>query len=115
MGVRNLGTGLSGDWLPFGGLRVVYLGNAEEASESLTNVQKSYQDRAETILNFVTSDGDDYDKYPNMSQALKADLESTLTESKNELTGEQKMTFINKFSLLLNDVYNCRGGIRGCG
>ena len=108
LGVRNLGTGLSGDWLPFGGLRVVYLGNAEEASESLTNVLKSYQDRAETILNFVTSDGDDYDKYPNMSQALKADLESTLTESKNELTGEQKMTFINKFSLLLNDVYNCR-------
>ena len=109
LGVRNLGSGFDGDWLPFGGLRVVYLGSAEEASESLPNVLKSYQDRAENVLEFVMSDGIDYAKYPNMSEALKAEIESTLSESQAEsLTGEQMITFINKFSELFNDVYNCR-------
>lgn len=108
LGVRNLGSGLEKDWLPFGGVRVFYLGSAEEANESLLNVLKSYQDRAENILDFAWSDVEDYARYPNMSQALKAELESTLSESKADLTGDQKMAFINKFSELFNDVYNCR-------
>ena len=38
VGVRNLGTGLEKDWLPFGGLHVWYLGTTEEASEKLDQV-----------------------------------------------------------------------------
>lgn len=108
LGVRNPGSGIANDWMPFAGVRVFFLGNAEEASKSLQDVLKSYQDRAENILDFVMSEGVDFAKYPNMSQALKTELENTLAESKNELTGEQKMTVINKFSELFNDVYNCR-------
>ena len=108
LGVRNLGSGLGNDWLPFGGVRVFYLGTAEEANESLIGVLKNYQDRAENILGFAWSDGEDYARYPNMSEALKVELETTLSESKADLTGEQKMAFINKFSQLFNEVYNCR-------
>jgi hypothetical protein len=109
LGVRNLGSGLENDWMPFGGLRVIYLGTAEEGSASLVNVLKGYQDRAENILNFIWSETDGYAKYPNMSEALKADLRSTLSESQAEdISGEQMMTFINKFSTLFDEVYNCR-------
>lgn len=107
LGVRNLGSGLENDWLPFGGVRVFYLGTAEEGNESLLAVLKSYQERADNILNFDWSD-EDYVKYPNMSEVLKKELEATLAESKAELTGEQKMSFIDKFSLLFDEVYICR-------
>lgn len=108
LGVCNQGSGLENDWLPFGGMRVFYLGNAEEANDALLNVLKGYQDRALNILNFVWSDVEDYAQYPNMSEVLKAELESTLSDSKANITGEQKMTFINKFSELFKEVYTCR-------
>ena len=109
LGVRNLGSGLAEDWLPFGGMSVVYLGSAENASEPLNEVLKGYQDRADNILKLPWSDSGDFDKYPNMSEALKAELEDSLSKSREDnLTGEQKIAFINKFSELFNDVYNCR-------
>ena len=73
VGMRNLGTGLGGDWMPFGNLHLIYLGSAAEADERLTEVLEGYQARAEVILNFDTSnDPSDFNKYPNMSEELKA-------------------------------------------
>ena len=110
VGVRNMGSGLKNDWLPFGNVRVFYLGEDPEwALDELTDVLKSYQQRGETILNFLWSDSDEYAKYPNFSEALKDELENLLSESDDsELTGEQELDLINRFSVLFNEIYACR-------
>ncbi|MBR6140821.1 MAG: hypothetical protein IKQ37_03525 [Bacteroidaceae bacterium] len=106
VGVRSLGTGLSGDWLPFGNVHVYYLGTAADADNDLTNVLKGYVSRAEVIANY------DYDfyltnfnQYPNISETLKADLSDAIGKAENP---EDKMALINTFSALFNEVHACR-------
>lgn len=108
LGVRNMGSGLSNDWVPFGNVRLFYLGSAEQASESLDNVLDGYVARAEVISNFEWVDTEEAAKYPNMSEALKEQVAQLIDERATVTTGEQKMELVNKFSALFNEVYECR-------
>ena len=126
VGVRNQGTGLSKDWLPFADVRVWYLGTAEEANDKLADVLLGYVRRAQVIVDFDwSSDRDDVNKYPNMSEELKSKLSDAIEKTAfeesvaadgeidmaaftNATTGEEKMKLINKFSELFNEVLACR-------
>ena len=109
VGMRNLGTGVAGDWLPFGNLHVFYLGNTEEANEKLTTVLEGFVARAQSIVNLVTSDGySDVFQKPNISAQLKAQLSEAIERAGEATVGEEKMTLINTFSALFDEVYACR-------
>lgn len=105
VGVRNMGTGLSGDWLPFGNIHVFYLGSAQEADKTLTKVLEGYVARAQTILNFDWTDDDTFSKYPNMSEQLKEELGNAMMQAENP---QDKMALIGTFSALFDKVLECR-------
>ena len=103
VGVRSLGTPES-DWLPFGNLHIYYLGTAEEADEKLAEVLEGYVARANTIVDFESSE-DTYTTNPNMYNGLVNDLIEAI-EAVEET--EDKMALINHFSDLFNQVYASR-------
>ena len=107
VGVRALGTGMALDWLPFNDMHIVYLGTADEANPYLTDVLKAYCERAQTILNF-TWDEYEYATSPNMSEDLKSQLIGAVSAADKATTGADKMTVINTFSGLFNEVFACR-------
>ena len=109
IGMRSLGASLKNDWMPFGNLRVYYLGNAEEANEKLSNVLEGFAARAQVIVDFENSDGyEDVAKKPNISAELKGRLIEAVAAIDEAATGEQKLALINTFSELFNEVYACR-------
>ena len=109
IGMRNLGTGIDGDWLPFGNLHVYYLGNADEANEKLTEVLDGFVARAQAIVDLVTSDGyDGVTQRPNISGELKGRISEAIASASEATTGELKMALINTFSGLFGEVYACR-------
>ena len=109
IGMRNLGATGKGDWMPFGNMRVYYLGNAEEANEKLAEVLEGFVARAQVIVDFENSDGyDDVAKKPNISADLKASLIEAISGVADAATGEQKMALMNTFSDLFNQVHACR-------
>ena len=110
VGVRNLGTGMEkDDWMPFGGVRVFYLGTADEANEKLDDVLEGYAKRAEVIINFFASDDpSDFMQYPNISESLKNQLDEAIGAIGSVTTGEQKMELVNTFSTLFSEVHACR-------
>jgi len=109
IGVRNLGTGMSNDWLPFGNVHVFYLGTAEEANEKLADVLAGYAERAQVILDFsYSADKNTYNQYPNISESLKDKLSDAIVAIDGATTGAEKLELINKFSELFNEVYACR-------
>ena len=108
VGARNLGSGLSNDWLVVGNIRLFYLGTAEQASDMLTTVLEGYVARATVIRDFAWVDTEEAPKYPNMSEALKAELADLIDASATATTGEEKMDLVNKFSALFNSIYDCR-------
>jgi len=109
VGARNLGSGLASDWLVVGNIRLFYLGTAEQASEMLDDVLDGYVARGEVIRDFAwVVDSEEVPKYPNMSEALKNELASLIEERATVTTGEEKMELVNKFSVLFNNIYDCR-------
>ena len=120
VGMRSLGTGLDGDWMPFGNLHVYYLGTAEEANEKLTDVLEAFAERAQVIVDFVCSDGyEDVASKPNISEELKGQLSEAIAAVDNAATGEAKMELINRFSELFLQVHACRKAyitmLKACG
>ena len=109
VGVRSLGTGLNSDWLPFGNIRVWYLGSADEAEERLTEVLEGYIARAQTISeSLVETDEDKFGQYPNMSESLKEQIVDAIAEASTAVSGEEKMASIYSLSALFNEIYACR-------
>ncbi len=109
IGLSNPGTGLKNDWVAASGIKVYYMGNAEEASASLDKVLGGYVARAQTIINFVpTTDGDTYHAHPNFSAALKTKLTETISACGSASTGAEKIALVNTFSNLFKEVYACR-------
>ena len=108
VGARNMGSGLSNDWLVVGNIRLFYLGTAEQASDMLTTVLEGYVARATVIRDFAWVDTEEAPKYPNMSEALKDELANLIDASATATTGEEKMDLVNKFSALFNSIYDCR-------
>ncbi|MCR5851572.1 MAG: LamG domain-containing protein [Bacteroidaceae bacterium] len=108
VGVRNQGTGLAKDWLPFGNVHVWYLGTAQEANKKLNEVLDGYVARAQVIVDFAYSEYEDFAQYPNISEDLKDQLSKAIAATKTATTGEEKMALINRFSALFNEVHACR-------
>ena len=109
IGMRNLGASLKDDWMPFGNLRVFYLGKADEANEKLADVLEGFAARAQVIVDFENSDGyEDVAKKPNISADLKGRLIEAVAAVEEAATGEQKLALINTFSELFAEVYTCR-------
>ena len=109
VGVRNLGTGMANDWLPFGNVRIFYLGTAEEANEKLADVLTGYAERAQVILDFsYNGDKDEYMQYPNISESLKDQLSDAIAAVDVAAMGADKLELISRFSELFNEVYACR-------
>ena len=106
VGVRNPGSGLTRDWLPFGNLHVYYLGTAEEADAKLDEVLEAYQARAEVILNFYPdTDPNNFKLYPGVSEELKDQLQDAIDAIG---TTEDKVALIGTFSDLFQQIYDCR-------
>ena len=109
VGIRQPGTGLAGDWLGFGNIRVFYYGQPDEAAESLDRVLASQSSRANTILNDYEFDfTDNYAAYPNFSQALKDELRQTLEAVATATEPEAKYQLVEKFSSLFLQIYECK-------
>ena len=111
IGIRQPGTGLTRDWLGFGGIKVYYYGQLNEAGESLDRVLKSQSDRAKTILNVYENSidyTDNYATYPNYSKALKDELKKTLDAVATTTEPEAKYQLIEKFSSLFLQIYECK-------
>ena len=106
IGMRNQGTGLARDWMPFGNLHVFYLGTAAEADKNLAEVLKGYKARAEVVLHFASSDdASEFAQYPNMSEELKDQLMDAIRQV-GQTTN--KIALVNTFSDLFNQILACR-------
>ena len=109
IGIRQPGTGHSGDWLGFGGIKVYYYGEVEDATESLDRVLASQAARANTILNVYEFDFmNNYALYPNFSQALKDELQLTLDAVATTTEPEAKYQLVEKFSGLFLQIYESK-------
>ena len=109
VGMRSLGTGINGDWMPFGNLHVIYLGTADDANDKLAEVLEGYSTRAQVIVDFNwESDGEYVMQYPNISEDLKNQLIEAIGAVDDATTGESKMELISTFSRLFNEVHACR-------
>ena len=110
VGMRNLGTGLTNDWMPFDNLHIYYMGDAdeEETNNKLADVLASYRQRAQVILDFKWSEGGDYAQYPNMFNGLRDQLADAIAATDAATTGTEKMALIITFSSLFNEVHACR-------
>ena len=109
IGIRQPGTGLSRDWLGFGGIKVLYYGQVDEAGESLDRVLASQSARANSILNVYESDyTDKYNVYPNFSQALRDELQQAYDAVATTTEPEAKLQLVEKFSRLFLDIYECK-------
>lgn len=104
IGVRNLGTGMANDWLPFGNLHIYYLGTEAEAANTLDQVLGGFKNRAQVIVDYDYST-EDFVQYPNMSEELKGELTAAISQV-NQTT--DKMQLINTFSDLFNQVHASR-------
>ena len=99
----------SSDWLGFGNLKLVYRGTPEEAAESYDNVLACMNERANTILNkYVFSTGEDYNRLPNFSQAIKDELQATMDAVPAAADVQAKYALIQKFSDLFQQVFDCK-------
>ena len=109
VGVRNPGTGLGSDWLPFGNLHIYYLGTADEANERLAEVLEGFVARAQVILNFESSSfTEEFAKHPNISQELKEKLAAAIADVDKAESGADKMKLIETFSDLFKQIHACR-------
>ena len=108
IGTRNLATGLAKDWMPFGNMHVYYLGISDEANSKLAEVLEGYVARAQVIIDFVWSDYEGYTAYPNCYKGLTEDLQDAIDAVADATSGGSKMSLINRFSDLFNQVHACR-------
>ena len=108
VGIANPGTGIGTDQVLMGGVRLVYLGKGDTPCEGLDAVLESYRKRAQVIIDFESSDDVDYAQYPNISNDLKEALEKCSGEIDKATTGDEKMALVDRFSVLMKDVYDCR-------
>jgi len=108
IGVRDLKSTASASWLPFAGIRLFYLGNADEANDRLDDVLDGYVARATTIRDFTANANETYTLYPNISNQLKEQIAACITARDAAGQGAEKMALIEKFSKLFDEVYDCR-------
>ncbi|MCR4921936.1 MAG: right-handed parallel beta-helix repeat-containing protein [Bacteroidaceae bacterium] len=109
VGIRQPSTGFQPEWLGFGNIQLIYHGTMDEANEGLDRVLESMSARANTIANdYEFSMGDDYANYPNLSQALKDELNATIQAVETTSDASAKYALVVKFSELFQQVFECK-------
>lgn len=108
LGICSPGTGLANDWTGFGNIRLTYRGTLEEANESLDNTLAGMTARANTLLSYEFSSGEDYKAYPNFSNELRDGLTAAIEGVVNAATAEEKYALVQQFSDLFQQVYDCK-------
>ena len=108
VGLMNPGSNTGKDWVGFGNFRLFYLGSEETANETLDRVLESYVARANTISNFIFSWAEDFSKYPNHSEALKAEMADAVAAVAAATDAKAKMELVAKFSEIFRNIYECR-------
>lgn len=106
-GIKDLGTGVEGDWTGFGNVKLTYAGSVEEATASMDNVLESQCARAQTLLAY-TPDIVDYMKYPNFGNDLRAELTATIEAMATATDGAAKQALIEKFSEIFVEIYEAK-------
>ena len=106
-GIKDLGTGVEGDWTGFGNVKLTYAGSVEEATASMDNVLESQSARAKTLLAY-TPDIVDYMKYPNFGNDLRAELTATIEAMATATDGASKQALIEKFSEIFVEIYEAK-------
>lgn len=106
-GIKDLGTGVAGDWTGFGNVKLTYAGSVEEATASMDNVLESQSARAQTLLAY-TPDIVDYMKYPNFGNDLRAELTATIEAMATATDGASKKALIEKFSEIFVEIYEAK-------
>ena len=106
-GIKDLGTGIEGDWTGFGNVKLTYAGSVEEATASMDNVLESQSARAKTLLAY-TPDIVDYMKYPNFGNDLRAELTATIEAMATATDGASKQALIEKFSEIFVEIYEAK-------
>ena len=106
-GIKDLGTGVAGDWTGFGNVKLTYAGSVEEATASMDNVLESQSARAKTLLAY-NPDIVDYMKYPNFGNDLRAELTATIEAMATATDGASKKALIEKFSEIFVEIYDAK-------
>ncbi|MBR4857452.1 MAG: hypothetical protein IKU94_12600 [Bacteroidaceae bacterium] len=106
-GIKDLGTGVAGDWTGFGNVKLTYAGSVEEATASMDNVLESQSARAKTLLAY-NPDIVDYMKYPNFGNDLRAELTATIEAMATATDGASKKALIEKFSEIFVEIYEAK-------
>lgn len=104
VGIVSQGTGLSYDWTGFANMHLFYLGTLAEADEKLDLVLKGQIARANTLLNFKPSTGEDYAQFPNFSKTLQDALRKEIADAEEAVSPEDKYTIITEFSQTFSQI-----------
>ncbi|MBQ6050804.1 MAG: hypothetical protein IJL35_09470 [Bacteroidaceae bacterium] len=108
LGVRSLGGPLAKDWVTFGRTKLIYWGEAAEATDGLDAVLAGQVARANTILNAPFDSGDNYKIYPNFSQALRDQLAAAVAAVETTTENEAKYQLIETFAGLYTAIRDCQ-------
>lgn len=103
IGCKNPGTGNARDWALMSNYRLFYLGDLEDASDSMDKTLEGMLARAQMIQNYTPDEGN-FTYYPSYSASLLADLQSAMAEVENAVEPADKMALIARFSEIFDAI-----------
>ena len=108
IGVRNANTVPGQDWVGISNLHVIYYETLKDAEQYLDKTLECMEARANTIINFIPSSGDDYAQRPGCPKELLDKLQEAVGSIATCATPEDKYALIETFSALFNQVLEAR-------
>ena len=109
IGIKNEGTGCSGDKVDFSNIKLYYRGAVAEAATSLDTALKCYATRANTISAYECWDDGDYAQRPNFQGKLREDLSADAAKGTAEgCTAQEKYALVSEMSALMQQIYDCK-------
>lgn len=106
VGIANPGTGGTTDWTGFAHVRLIYLGELENAN--LDGTLNDQIARATTLINNQPHVDETYALSPNFPQSLKDEMAATIAKAQGTEDNAVKYECIEKFSQLFTDVYTSK-------
>ncbi|MBQ5721733.1 MAG: hypothetical protein IIV67_05540 [Bacteroidaceae bacterium] len=110
LGIRGEGTGQDYDWTAFNNVRLYYQGEIAEAEEAISNTLSQQVERAEILLTTEISSGEDYGRYPSFSNALREELQATVSAAASASDAQAAYELTEKFSTLFAQILDCQKG-----
>ncbi|MBO4642961.1 MAG: hypothetical protein J5661_08930, partial [Bacteroidaceae bacterium] len=111
IGCKNTGTGNANDWALMSNYRLFYLGDLEDASESMDKTLEGMLARGQMIQNYTPDEGN-FSYYPSYSAALLADLQAAMADVENAVEPADKMALIARFSEIFDAIPASRRAYR---